>query len=324
MKCLVAVVGPTGSGKSDLGIRISRELEGEIVGCDALQIYKQFDIGTAKVAPGERGGIVHHLVDQVPPDEEFSAADYIKLAVPVIEDIARRTKLPVVVGGTGLYLRALRRGLFEGPGRSPEIRERLTRIAERRGTKRLHRILEHWDRASAERIHPNDRVRIIRALEVQLESGQPMSKLMGARQSPLAEFQVILVGLRLSREELEKRIGRRVEKMLARGFVDEVRALCREHGESLPAFKAIGYRETIDYLAGGLDEARLAKAITLATTQYAKRQMTWFRREEGVEWFGGSGDDASVQDAVLQYLEQELGLGRPGQNVETVHAETGL
>ena len=322
MKRLVAVVGPTGSGKSELGIRIARELEGEIVGCDALQIYQQLDIGTAKVPPGERGGIAHHLVDQVPPDEEFSAADYIKLAVPVIEDIARRKKLPVVVGGTGLYLRALRRGLFEGPGRSPKIRERLSRIAERRGTKPLHRILARWDPASAERIHPNDGVRIIRALEVQLESGQPMSELMGAGRSPLTEFQVILVGLKLSREELEKRIGSRVEKMFATGFADEVRALCREHGDDLPAFKAIGYRETIDHLAGGLDENRLVKAITLATTQYAKRQMTWFRREEGVEWFGGSGDDASVQDAVLQYLGQELGLGRRGQKVETVHAET--
>ena len=322
MKRLVAVVGPTGSGKSDLGIRIARELAGEIVGCDALQIYKQLDIGTAKVPPSERGGIAHHLVDLVPPDQEFSAADYIKLAAPVIEDITRRKKLPVVVGGTGLYLRALRRGLFEGPGRSPEVRERLTKIAERRGTKGLHRVLERWDRASAEQIHPNDRVRIIRALEVWLESGQPMSELMGARRSPLPGFQVILVGLSLSREELEKRIGRRVERMFARGFADEVRALCREHGENLPAFKAIGYRETMDYLADGLDEGRLLKAITLATTQYAKRQMTWFRREEGVEWFGGSGDDASVQDAVLQYLGQELGIGRPGQNVETVHAET--
>lgn len=323
MKRLVAVVGPTGSGKSDLGIRVARELEGEIVGCDALQIYEQLHIGTAKVPPDERGGIAHHLVDQMPPDQEFSAADYITLAVPVIEDIARRKKLPVVVGGSGLYLRALRRGLFEGPGRSPEIRERLTRIAERRGSKRLHRILGQWDRASAKRIHPNDRVRIIRALEVQIESGQPMSELMGARRSPLSDFQVILVGLTLSREELEKRIGRRVKKMFARGFVDEVRGLCREHGENLPAFKAIGYRETIDYLAGRLDEDRMLAAITLATMQYAKRQMTWFRREQGVEWFRGSGDDAPVQDAVLQYLGQELGLGRPGRNVETVHAETG-
>ena len=218
MKRLVAVVGPTGSGKSALGIRIARELEGEIVGCDALQIYKQFDIGTAKVPPGERGGIAHHLVDQVPPDEEFSAADYIKLAVPVIEDIARRKKLPVVVGGTGLYLRALRLGLFEGPGRSPEIRERLTRIAERRGTKRLHRILERWDRASAELIHPNDRVRIIRALEVQLESGQPMSELMGARRSPLSHFQVILVGSDAEPRGARKENRKESRKNVGEGF----------------------------------------------------------------------------------------------------------
>ena len=317
MKRLVAVVGPTGTGKSDLGIRIARELGGEIVGCDALQVYERLDIGTAKIPLNERGGITHHLIDQVAPDAEFSAADYIEAAAPVVEDVVSRGKLPVLVGGTGLYLRALRRGLFEGPGRSEATRVRLRRIAGRRGARWLHRVLDKRDPASAARVHPNDLVRIIRALEVQIESGEPMSALMERRRSPLSEFQVILVGLTLSREELEQRIKMRVAKMFEMGFVEEVADLVREYGDELAAFKAIGYRETITYLAGGLDESGVRDAIALSTTQYAKRQMTWFRREEGVEWFNGSGEDASVQDAVLQYLGREL-----GQNVETVHAET--
>ena len=321
---LVAIVGPTGAGKSELALEVARELDAEIVNCDALQVYRGLDIGTAKVLPSGRRGIPHHLVNLISPDEEFSAADYIARAAPTIDDIAERGKLPLVVGGTGLYLRALLRGLFDGPGRSPEVRERLGRIVARRGSSSLHRLLKRWDPVSAERIHPNDRVRLERALEVRIQTGRPMSALMSDRVSPIAEFQVILVGLEPDKAVLARRIDRRVTRMFDEGLASEVRALRKHYGENIPAFKAIGYRETLRYLSGELDLRRAQELITIATSQYAKRQMTWFRGEEGVEWFRGSGDDPLVLESVLGYLQQHERNRRTARrkNQETLHAET--
>lgn len=321
---LVAIVGPTGAGKSELALELARELDAEIVNCDALQVYRGLDIGTAKVLPSGRRGIPHHLVNLISPDEEFSAADYIARAAPTIDDIAERGKLPLVVGGTGLYLRALLRGLFDGPGRSPEVRERLGRIVARRGSSSLHRLLKRWDPVSAERIHPNDRVRLERALEVRIQTGRPMSALMSDRVSPIAEFQVILVGLEPDKAVLARRIDRRVTRMFDEGLASEVRALRKHYGENIPAFKAIGYRETLRYLSGELDLRRAQELITIATSQYAKRQMTWFRGEEGVEWFRGSGDDPLVLESVLGYLQQHERNRRNARrkNQETLHAET--
>jgi len=315
---LVAVVGPTGSGKSDLAIGLARELGGEIVNCDALQVYAGLDIGTAKVGAEGQRGVPHHLVSIIPPDAEFSAAAYIDRARPVIHDIAARGKLPFVVGGTGLYLRALIYGLFDGPGRLPAVRERLGGIASRRGVAALHRLLKRWDPDSAARIHPNDRVRIERALEVRIETGRPMSDLMAERASPIAGFQVILLGLEPDRSVLARRIERRVTRMFDEGFASEVRELRRRYGDDIPAFKAIGYRETIDYLSGEIDLRRAQELIAVATSQYAKRQMTWFRREQAVEWFQGSGDDPLVLGSVLGYLRQHVRR----QSQETLHAET--
>ena len=315
---LVAIVGPTGSGKSELALELARELDAEIVSCDALQVYRGLDIGTAKLRPSGQRGIPHHLVNLISANEEFSAANYIARAAPVIEDIAERGKLPLVVGGTGLYLRALLRGLFDGPGRLPEIRERLAGIAARRGTPALHRLLKRWDPVSAERIHPNDGVRLERALEVRIQTGRPMSALMAERVSPIAGFQAILIGLEPSKSALARRIDRRVTRMFDEGFASEVRALRKEYGENIPAFKAIGYRETLGYLSGKLDLRRAQELIAIATAQYAKRQMTWFRREEGVEWFRGSGDDPLVLESVLRYLRRHARR----QNQETLHAET--
>ena len=315
---LVAIVGPTGSGKSELAIEVALELDAEIVNCDALQVYRGLDIGTAKLGPSGRRGIPHHLVSLISPNEEFSAAEYIARAAPVIDDIAERGKLSLVVGGTGLYLRALLRGLFDGPGRLPVIRERLGRIAARRGTPALHRLLKRWDPVSAERIHPNDRVRLERALEVRIQTGRPMSALMAERVSPIAGFQAILIGLEPSKSALARRIDRRVMQMFDEGFASEVRELRKQYGEDIPAFKAIGYRETLGYLSGELDLRRAQELIAIATSQYAKRQMTWFRSEDGLEWFRGSGDEPLVVDSVLRYLRQDARR----QNQETLHAET--
>jgi tRNA dimethylallyltransferase len=319
---LVAVVGPTGAGKSDLALHLAEALGGEVLSCDALQVYRGVDVGTAKVPLAERRAIPHHLIDLVEPTEEFSAAEFVRRAVPLIEDLARRGRVPVVVGGTGLYLRALRRGLFEGPGRSPEIRQRLSEIARRRGVGALHRILRRWDPGLAARIHPNDRVRLVRGIEVYLASGKRMSDLMGERRSPLPGFRDILIGLRLHRDSLNARIRSRVESMFARGFVEEVRRLRHEHGDAIPAFKAIGYREVLLHLDGKMDLGEAKRRVALATTQYAKRQMTWFRREPDVHWFEGFGTDESVRAQVLARIRNAVPEPGAPENSERFHAET--
>jgi tRNA dimethylallyltransferase len=310
-RSLVALVGPTGSGKSALSIKLAEIFDAEIISCDALQVYRRLDIGTGKLNVGERSGIPHHLMDVVEPDQEFSAADYIRLAAPLIRDIDRRGKLPLVVGGTGLYLRSLRRGLFDGPGRAPELRARLSEIANRRGSSFMHRMLARVDPVSAARIHPNDLVRVVRALEVNLLSTGTMSDMMKRRRSPLAGYRFILIGIAPPRQELVRRIESRVEQMFASGFVDEVRRLIDEQGLEAPAFKAIGYREVGSYLAGELSWTEAQQRTVKATVQYAKRQMTWFRREEGIIWFAGGGEDPEVGRAVREHLETALGRITP-------------
>jgi tRNA dimethylallyltransferase len=318
----VAIVGPTGAGKSELALDLAESLGGEVVSFDALQVYRGLDIGTAKVPPSERRGIPHHLLDEVEPNEEFSAAKFVLRAVPIIEGIAARGKLPILVGGTGLYLRALRKGLFEGPGRSTGIRDRLGAIANRRGAQALHRILRQWDPYLAERIHPNDRIRLVRGIEVYLACGRKMSELMRTRRKPLEGFQDILIGLRPDREVLKARVEARVHAMFARGLVEEVRRLRLEHGAGIPAFKAIGYREVLLHLDCEIDVDGARRLTLLATTQYAKRQMTWFRCEPEVQWFEGCGDDAGVRARVLDYVRRAIPEAGERQNSERFHAET--
>jgi tRNA dimethylallyltransferase len=319
---LVAIVGPTGSGKSALALALAANLRGEVVSCDALQVYRGLDIGTAKLPLAERRGIPHHLLDQVEANEEFSAAEFVRRAVVAVEDIASRGKLPILVGGTGLYLRALRRGLFEGPGRSPRIRERLKSIADRRGPRALHRILRRWDPDLAARIHENDVVRLIRGIEVFLESGRRMSDLMLTRERPLRGFQDILVGLRPDREVLKARVEARVHAMFARGLLDEVRRVRLQHGDRIAAFKAIGYREVMRHLDREIDVDDARRLTILSTAQYAKRQMTWFRREPDVHWFEGCGDDAEVEARVLEWIRRALPKSGELQNTGAAHAET--
>lgn len=319
---LIAVVGPTGAGKSELALDIAESFGGEVVSFDALQVYRGLDIGTAKVPPSERRGIPHHLLDEIEPDEEFSAAQFVLRAAPVIQEIAARGKLPILVGGTGLYLRALRWGLFEGPGRSPRVRDRLRAIADRRGPQALHRILRRLDPALAERIHVNDGIRLVRGLEVYLVSGRRMSDLMAERRRALTGFKDILIGLRPDREVLKARVEARVLAMFSRGLVEEVRKLRLEHGAGIPAFKAIGYREVLMHLDGAIDVDGARNLTVRATTQYAKRQMTWFRREPEVLWFEGCGDDPRVRAQILDCLRRAILETGDRQNSERFHAET--
>jgi tRNA dimethylallyltransferase len=306
----VGIVGPTASGKSALAVSLAKAFDGAIVSCDALQVYRCLDIGTGKIPVEERGGVPHHLLDVVDPDEEFTAADYIRTSAPIVMGLDSQGILPIVVGGTGLYLRALMLGLFEGPGRRPELRARISAVAERHGADFVHRMLARLDPDSADRIHPNDRVRMIRALEVIFSSHTTMSEMMSRRRSPLEGYRFLLYGLAPPREQLISKIERRVNKMFRDGFVDEVRYLLENYGSEVPAFKAIGYKELARYFSGELSLSEAEQQTVRATVQYAKRQMTWFRREDGVQWLAGWGEDTEVETEVRERIRAGLDICR--------------
>ncbi len=320
MSKLIAIVGPTGAGKSDLALSLARGADQgcEIVNCDALQVYRGLDIGTGKPLSSDRTSIRHHLFDVCDPKDDFSAADFVIHAMNAISSISSSKKLPIVVGGTGLYLRSLTKGLFKGPGRSSATRERLSDFEENHGKGSLYRLLTKLDLESSIRIHKNDRVRIVRALEVRIESGIPMSTLMLKRESPLSEYEVKIIGLAPKRERLVGRIERRVSLMIDRGFVEEVRGLRLRYGTELPAFKAIGYKEILRYLSGELKLDEVRDLIVRSTLRYAKRQMTWFRKEQGVEWYSGFGDDRRILESVGHHVETKF----PFEYTETFHAKT--
>jgi len=283
---LIAVVGPTAAGKSALALRLAREHGGEIVSCDSLQIYRGLDIGSAKATPGERASVPHHLVDVVDPDAVFSAADYARLAREAVAAIRARGRLPIVAGGTGLYLRALLHGLFQGPSRDAALRARLERIAERYGDARLHRLLLRVDPAAAERTHPNDRVRLVRALEVYALTGRPLTS-QQAETGPALEGPQLLIGLAPGRGRLREAVEARTRQMFERGLLEEVRGLLTRFGEPPPRpLAAIGYRQAVAVLRGALAPDAAQREIVTETMRFAKRQMTWFRHQaEGVRWF---------------------------------------
>jgi tRNA dimethylallyltransferase len=298
---LVAIVGPTGSGKSALGLSLAEEKGGEIVSCDSLQVYRGLDIGSAKPTASERARVRHHLVDIRDPDEEFSAADYVRLARAAVEDIRDRGRLPVLVGGTGLYLRALLVGLFEGPSRDSALRERLEAIADRFGDTRLHRLLRRVDPEAAVRIHPRDRLRIVRALEVFRATGRPISEQQQRGGAPLAGFDTLIVGLDLPRPELRERMEQRTRAMLAQGLVDEVRGLlARGYPADLRPLQAIGYRQALALIGGRLSADQALRAIVTESMQYAKRQRTWFRHQAQVRWFDTPERARAAVDAWLE------------------------
>jgi tRNA dimethylallyltransferase len=309
---LVAIVGPTGAGKTALGIAVAGHFGGEVVCCDSTQVYRRFDIGTAKVPPAGQQGILHHLTDLLDSAEVFTAGDYRRRALGVLEDLQRREKLPVFTVGTGLYLRALLEGLSDAPTRSDELRERLGRVADARGHAHLHRILVRLDPAAAARIAPRDVAKIIRALEVRLLTGKPITELHRLGRPPLEGHHAVKVGLAPPRAALYQRIERRVDAMLAAGWLEEVKRLVESGIPSgAKPFQFIGYGELRTHLAGVITRDAAVAAIRQATRRYAKRQLTWFRKEQGVRWFEGFGDDPRIAAGVVEYLAEQLQLAHP-------------
>lgn len=288
---LIAVVGPTATGKSALGIALAGAFGGEIVGCDSTAVYRGFDIGTDKVAAPEQRGIPHHMVDVVEPTEEYSAARYARDAALVIRGISARGRLPILVGGTGFYYRALTRGLFEGPARNEPLRRRLARVAARRGPERLHRWLAWVDPASARRIQTRDVKRLVRALEVWLMTGRPLTDHFAETTPPLPEYEVTAFALRLSREETTERVSRRVDRQFARGLLDEIRALlARGVPETALPFTGLVYRQALEHLHGVRGEAETRALIVRENRQYSKRQLIWFRKEPNLHWIHAPGE----------------------------------
>lgn len=292
---LIAIAGPTGSGKSDLALALARQIGGEIVNCDSLQIYRGMDIGTAKTPVAERGGIPHHLLDLLAPDQVFNAGDYAALARPLLRQIAERGSVPVVVGGTGFYLRALLDGLAEGPKRDDALRQDLARREERRQGA-LHRILQRLDGAVAARIHANDHNKLIRAIEICLLARRPATEVFGEGRAPLEGFHALKMVLNPPRAELHARIAIRTRAMFDAGLVEEVRGLLRTGvPKDAKAFESIGYKQALAELDGTLTREQAIELTTIATRQYAKRQVTWYRQEANIHWLSGFGGDEGVR-----------------------------
>jgi tRNA dimethylallyltransferase len=296
---LVAVVGPTGSGKSELALQIAEKFNGEVVNCDSLQVFRHFDIGTAKLPVAERRGIPHHLIDIVDPDELFTAGEFARLGRHVVAEVTGRGKLPIVAGGTGFYLRALIDGLFAGPSRDDTLRARLAEREKRRSGS-LHRLLSRFDSASAAKVHPNDVPKVMRALEVCLLTRRPMSELFREGRDTLRGYRVLKLGLLPDREVLYPRLDARCAAMFEGGLVEEVRhILSLGFAAECKPFESHGYRQALQLIKGELSPRDSVFCAQRNTRQYAKRQITWFRRETGLVWLKGFGVEMA-----------EKGLGR--------------
>jgi tRNA dimethylallyltransferase len=304
---ITAIVGPTASGKSELGIELARRTGGEIVNCDSVQVYREIHIATAKVPLAERRGVPHHLIDFVSPRVNYTAADWARAAVEKVEEIEARRHPAILVGGTGLYLRALRRPFFESPATDENLRARITRIRERHGAEHLHRMLQRLDDVEAARLNPRDWPRVQRALEVCLQTGLPISAQRPLRpEPPPLALRIRIIALSPPRQELYARINERAEKHFANGLVEEVRGLL---DEGIPAnsnaLGAHGYRRVVEYLLGARDLESAIEQTKLDVRHYAKRQWSWFRHEAGVDWLEGFGDDPEVQARAFAMLHDE-------------------
>ena len=301
---LIAVLGPTATGKSALGLTIAERFGGEIINCDSTAVYRGFDIGTDKLAPDERRGIPHHLIDIVEPTDEYTAAQYARDAAAVVRDVHARGRVPILVGGTGFYYRALTRGLFPGPGRDAALRGRLESVAERRGVAFLHRLLRRVDPESALRIQPRDLKRLVRALEVYFLTGRPLTAHFADTVSPLGEVDVIAVALRLPAAVVSERVMRRVDEQFERGLLDEIRTLlARGIPEAARPFGGLVYRQALEHLHGVRDEAATRALIAQENRRYARRQLIWFRKEPNLVWFDGPGESAATISAVLRLID---------------------
>ena len=302
----IAILGPTASGKTHLALALAGQFQGEIVSCDAFQVYRDMNIGTAKILPQERAGIPHHMLDLRDPGEDFSAGDYLRLARKAIRAIHERGHLPFVVGGTGFYLRALIDGLFLGPSRSEELRIRMRKIIQRKGPKILHRSLQRIDPESADRIAETDAERIIRAYEVYLASGKPISWWQQQPRDALEGFRWLKIGIHIPREQLYQRIDRRAEEMFQHGFLEEVEQLMKRFPMDSNAFKAIGYRQALEYFNGTLTLAQTIEETKKQSRRYAKRQLTWFRADPEIAWLDNGMDLTELQTKAANLIEEFL------------------
>ena len=306
---LLAVVGPTATGKSALALSVAVQVGGEIINCDSTAVYRGFDIGTDKVPRSKRRGIPHHLIDVAEPTEVYSAARYGCDAARLVREATARDRLPVVVGGTGLYYRALTRGLFQGPGRDPALRARLSRLARRRGVETLHRLVARHDPDSARRIQPRDEKRLIRAVEVYLLTGRPLTDHFAGTRSPIADYAVVTVSLRLPGDALEARIARRVDRQFNEGLLDEIRGLLAAGVPSgAGPFGGLVYRQALEHLRGVRDEAATRELIVRENRRYARRQLIWFRKEPDVQWLDDPGERLETCNTVIQKLDAIRGL----------------
>jgi tRNA dimethylallyltransferase len=307
---LVALVGPTATGKSALGIRLAQRYGGEVVSCDSTAVYRGFDIGTDKVPLAQRQGIPHHLVDVADPTEDYSAARYAREAAALIRDVTARGKLPVLVGGTGLYYRALTRGLFPGPARDEALRARLGRVAARRGPERLHRWLRRVDPASADRIASRDRKRLVRALEVYLLTGRPLTAHFAATEPPLPEYRVSAFALQIPAELTAERVARRVDAQFEQGLLDEIRHLLAVGvPESAHPFTGLVYRQALEHLKGVRDLATTRELIVRENRRYSRRQLIWFRKEPNLQWIYAAGERVETEEHVARELAAPAAAG---------------
>lgn len=297
---VLVILGPTGVGKTKVSLEVADKLHGEIICADSRQIYRFMDIGTAKPEPEERRRIVHHLIDIVDPDEKFTVADFAREAKKIITDLMARKKQPVVVGGTGLYMRALTKGFFKGPGADTRVREKLKKQAKEKGKAFLHKKLGEIDPKAANKIHPNNLIRVIRALEVYELTGVPISQLQKNGDYQKKEFDFVKIGLNVKREKLYENIEKRVDQMINQGLLKEVRKL-KELGysEDLAPLKTLGYKELFSYLKGDLCLPEAVDMIKKNTRNYAKRQLTWFKKEEDIAWF-----DAETREMISRIVEK--------------------
>ena len=306
MPLLVVILGPTASGKTALSLALAEKFHGEIVNCDSVALYQEFDIGTAKPSLAERSRAPHHLFDFLPPTREMTAGEYARQARAILQDIAARQHLPIVVGGTGLYLRALVEGLFPGPQRSEELRERLRERVADRGSNYLHRILLRLDGGAAEKIHPNDAPKLIRAIEVCFASRQKMTDLWQKGRDPLRGFRILRLGLDPDRASLYERINDRALRMFEMGLVNETEQIIDRYGPKIRPLASLGYKQAVQFLHSESSKEQAIQSAQQGHRNYAKRQMTWFRREPDVIWLKGFGGEPDIQREAVANVESAL------------------
>jgi tRNA dimethylallyltransferase len=304
---VLAVLGPTASGKSALGLALAERCGGEIINCDSTAVYRGFDIGTDKLSIEQRRGVAHHLIDIAEPTEVYTAAQFARDAEAAIREIHGREKVPILVGGSGFYYRALTRGLFPGPGADARLRERLDRVAERRGPERLHRLLRRIDPESAARIMPRDRKRLVRALEVYFATGRPLTAHFGGTRSLIADCDVIAFALEPPSALTAERVARRVDQQFARGIVAEVEGLlARGVPPDARPFGGLVYRQVMEMRRGVRDEKATRQLIVQENRRYARRQLIWFRKEPNLIWIDGPGEAPSTLRRVMDALRDRV------------------